>query len=223
MEVTISIDDLHPEKGWGCEGDESVEYLQKLNDEFGCKFTLFIQSFYHKKYPLSEHKEWVDFWLDKDWVELASHGYYHMCDDSDRFGECEFFEINSVDKAEKTIELCLEEWDKVGHKPVGWRNPGWLINPLIKDSVDDKFDYVALHTEHNRGLNWSSKMLFGHDGINETDSINIWNDNTFMFQSHIAGDWNDNCWTKENYLNFRNVIEYLLSEYDISFKTLKEL
>ena len=86
MEVTISIDDLHPEKGWGCEGDESVEYLQKLNDEFGCKFTLFIPSFYHKKYPLSEHKEWVDFWLDKDWVELASHGYYHMCDDSDRFG-----------------------------------------------------------------------------------------------------------------------------------------
>ena len=66
MEVTISIDDLHPEKGWGCEGDESVEYLQKLNDEFGCKFTLFIPSFYHKKYPLSEHKEWVDFLEEHD-------------------------------------------------------------------------------------------------------------------------------------------------------------
>ena len=72
MEVTISIDDLHPEKGWGCEGDESVEYLQKLNDEFGCKFTLFIPSFYHKKYPLSEHKEWVDFWLDVNII------YFHL-------------------------------------------------------------------------------------------------------------------------------------------------
>ena len=40
--VTISIDDLHPEQGWGCEGDESVGYLEELNKEFGCKFNLFI-------------------------------------------------------------------------------------------------------------------------------------------------------------------------------------
>ena len=47
--VTISIDDLHPEQGWGCEGDESVGYLEELNKEFGCKFNLFIPSNYHYK------------------------------------------------------------------------------------------------------------------------------------------------------------------------------
>ena len=42
MEVTIAIDDIHPEKGWGLEGDECMYYLDELNKEFGAKFTLFI-------------------------------------------------------------------------------------------------------------------------------------------------------------------------------------
>ena len=70
MEVVIAIDDLHPEKGWGCEGDECVGYLEKLNEEFGCKFTLFIPSNYHGKYPLSKHKGWVDFWKKKDPIAI---------------------------------------------------------------------------------------------------------------------------------------------------------
>ena len=55
MEVIIAIDDLHPEKGWGCEGDESIGYLEQLNQEFGCKFTLFIPANYHEEYPVSKH------------------------------------------------------------------------------------------------------------------------------------------------------------------------
>ena len=77
MEVIIAIDDLHPEKGWGCEGDESIGYLEQLNQEFGCKFTLFIPANYHEDYPISKHKDWVDWWLSKSWAEIASHGYYH--------------------------------------------------------------------------------------------------------------------------------------------------
>ena len=30
VNVTISIDDLHPEEGWGCYGDKSVAYLKNL-------------------------------------------------------------------------------------------------------------------------------------------------------------------------------------------------
>ena len=36
--TVIAIDDLHPEEGWGCEGDKAVGYLEELNKEFGCKF-----------------------------------------------------------------------------------------------------------------------------------------------------------------------------------------
>ncbi len=60
MKIVIAIDDLHPEQGWGCEGDESVGYIEELNKEYGCKFNLFIPSNYHDKYPLSENKDWID-------------------------------------------------------------------------------------------------------------------------------------------------------------------
>ena len=67
--LVVAIDDLHPEQGWGCEGDVQVDYLKSLNDEFGVKFTLFCPSNYHRQYELT--KDWVDFWLQYDWVELA--------------------------------------------------------------------------------------------------------------------------------------------------------
>ena len=66
------------------------------------------------------------------------------------------------------------------------------------------------------------KTFIGCDGINETDSIQLYGDK-FMFQSHIAGDWNDNVWNKENYENFKNVLEYLQKSYKLDYVTLGEL
>ena len=195
--VIIAIDDLHPEQGWGCEGDESIEYLQELNKEFGCKFTLFIPSNYHKKYPLSKYKDWVKFWLNKDWVELAAHGHYHACDRND-IGECEFLELQTEQEVEARLEKCLFEWKEVNHKPLGWRNPGWVAHTSIVKPISKYFKYVALHEKHNHEMKWDCKMFFGCDGIHQIDSINLYRD-TFMFQSHIAGNWNDNVWNKENY------------------------
>ena len=220
--VTISIDDLHPEKGWGCDGDLSVAYLKNLWEEFGCKFTLFVPSNYHGKYPLSKHKDWVDFWLNQEWVELAAHGHFHQCE-REGIGECEFFELDTEDKALERIGASLSEWESVGYKPKGWRNPGWLAHPNAVKVLGHYFDYAAIHQEHNRGLPWKCKTFVGEDGIHKTDSINIWNDNTFMFQSHIAGDWNDNVWNEENYENFRNVLEYLRKSYILKYKTIGEL
>ena len=219
--VVIAIDDLHPEKGWGCDGDLCVAYLKNLWEEFGCKFTLFIPSNYHGKYPLSQHKDWIDFWKKQEWVELSAHGHYHQCERTD-IGECEFFELDTEDKALQRIGECLTEWNKVEYKPKGWRNPGWLAHPNAVKVLGKYFDYSAIHEEHNRGLSWDCKTFIGCDGIHETDSIKIYGD-TFMFQSHIAGDWNDNIWNEENYKNFRNVLEYLSENYKLNYKTLGEL
>ena len=219
--IIISIDDLHPEQGWGCEGDQSIEYLQELNKEFGCKFTLFIPSNYHNKYPISKHIDWINFWKKKDWVELAAHGHYHACKRTD-IGECEFFELDTTEQAENRIEQCMLEWQNAKHLPKGWRNPGWLAHPEAIKVIGKYFDYAALHDKHNHNIRWNCKMFFGHDGIHETDSIKSHN-NTFMFQSHIAGDWNDNVWNAENYDNFRHIIIFLKENYDLNFLTLQEL
>ena len=56
-----------------------------------------------------------------------------------------------------------------------------------------------------------------------SDKVNIHNNDTFMFQSHIAGDWNDNIWNKKNYKNFKNILQFLSKEYELEYKTLGEL
>ena len=42
--VIVAIDDIHPEQGWGVEGDIQVEYLSQLNKKYGVKFNLFTPS-----------------------------------------------------------------------------------------------------------------------------------------------------------------------------------
>ena len=219
MEITIAIDDIHPGKGWGLPGDQCMEYLDELNKEFGAKFTLFIPSNYHYDYPLSKHKYWIDWLKSKKYFELAAHGHFHACQRND-IGECEFFELDTPEKAKDRIKLMLSEWEKVNHKPQGWRNPGWLAHPAVVKELESHFKYVALHYQHTHNLQWDCKMIFGADGIHETD-INLHNGNV-MFQSHIAGEWNDNCWDLDNYNQMRISLKYLTEQGGI-FKTISEI
>ena len=219
MEITIAIDDIHPGKGWGLPGHQCIEYLNELNKEFGAKFTLFIPSNYHYDYPLSKHKDWIDWLKSKKYFELAAHGHFHKCQRND-IGECEFFELDTPKKARDRIQLMLSEWKKVNHKPQGWRNPGWLAHPTVVKELEPYFEYVALHYQHNHNLQWGCKMIFGADGIHETN-INLHNGN-IMFQSHIAGEWNDNCWNLDNYNQMRVSLKYLIGQGGV-FKTISEI
>ena len=218
--VIIAIDDLHPEQGWGCEGDESVKYLESLNKEFGCKFTLFVPSNYHHSYPLSEYTDWVKFWLDKDWAELSAHGHYHDCR-TEGIGEQEFLELNFAQAQDRLIES-FNEWKMCGHKPQGFRMPGWGCNPESARAVGLAFSWVAAHDQINRGINFDTRTFYGCDGINETELIREWS-GSFMFQSHIAGDWNDNIWNESNYENFRSILNFLSADRQLSYKTISEL
>lgn len=220
MDITIAIDDIHPGKGWGMEGDECMYYLEELNKEFGAKFTLFIPSNYHYQAPLSEHKDWVEWLKSKGYFELAAHGHFHQTSDKAKWGECEFAEINSKEECEERLNMLWKEWNAVGHKPKGWRNPGWLAQPVCISVLGKQFEYAAIHYEHNRGFQWDCKTLFGHDGIHETD-ITLHLDR-IMFQSHIAGDWNHNVWNQTNYNQLRSSLQYLTQNYEHSFKTLYE-
>ena len=71
LNVIICIDDVHPEEDYGCPDDTQTHLINELNKEYGAQVTLFIPSNYHSKYPLSENKDWVDFWKRKKWVELG--------------------------------------------------------------------------------------------------------------------------------------------------------
>ena len=116
--------------------------------------------------------------------------------------------------------MMMKEWNSVGHKPIGWRNPGWLAHPIAVQHLGPNFEYAAIHYEHNHNLQWDCKMIYGADGIHTTDIST--HEGRIMFQSHIAGDWNDNCWNQSNYEQMRLSLGYLKSQ-EVEFKTICEL
>ena len=75
-------------------------------------------------------------------------------------------------------------------------------------------------------FNSNIKKFQGADGIHLEDcNVNLWGneENTIMFQSHIAGLTNQNNWNFENYSNFRNILSFLQKAHNLNFKLLKEL
>jgi hypothetical protein len=222
LNLTVAIDDVHPEKGWGLPEDECMEFLAELNKEFGTKFTLFIPSNYHKQYPISQYKDWISWLVSLGYFELAAHGHYHQTSDPGKWGECEFAEIASAEECLERVNSIWWEWNQTKHEPKGWRNPGWLAQKHCVDVIGKWFGYAAVHYEHNHNFQWPCKMIFGHDGIHETD-IKLHNGNTLMFQSHIAGDWNKNVWNEENYKQFKMSLEFLKKNYILDNKFLREI
>lgn len=233
--LTISCDDVNPSKGYRILGEKTEKWFRSLHDDYGCKFSLFVPSCYHGKYPLSQHKEWVKELMSIDWLEICGHGHYHMTSDSRRFGECEFLELNTWRSVDDRMGLLKREWDSVGIKPTGWRNPGWLCSKSFNDwinsiqlSENNWFKYIAIHYEHNNSLQWNIPTFFGHDGIQQTN-IGIHNvsekhpNGMIMFTSHIAGNHNHNVWNEDNYNQLRGSIEFLLQNEEITFNTLNEL
>jgi len=223
LNIVICVDDVHPAKDWGLPDDAAIQMMLKLYQTFGAKFTLFVPSNYHGSYKLSDHKKWVEWYLDHPAFELAAHGHLHMTTDPKRYGECEF--IDTIDYEQRIIE-CQAEWAAVGHSPKSWRNPGWLCSQILPSIIISKFPsitHVALHSTHNRGLVWYPlKEVFGHDDIQSSELL-LHDDNTIMYQSHIFGAWNKNTWTPDNFEILEASLTHLHKQTIINFTTVSEL
>lgn len=220
LKLTLAIDDVHPQKGWRILGDQTEGWLRSLNEEFGCRFTLFLPSNYHAQWPISEHKEWIKELKSIEWLELAAHGHFHMCNDPREYGECEFAETVGYEAKERILAM-EDEWASCDYMPIGWRSPGWLITPNNIKIIEDSFEYAAIHTEHNLGMEWNCKTFFGHDGIQQ-ENISIHNGDMIMYQSHIAGNHNHNVWNQDNYDQLHLSLTHLFEQYTIEPKLLRE-
>lgn len=220
LRLNIAIDDCNPLKGYRILGEKPENWLRKLNEDYGVKFDIFVPSNFHNQAPLSQNKEWVKELASLNWISLNAHGHYHMTSDPQKFGECEMFEPNPF--IEGVINDMLREWhEAIGCYPIGFRPPGWLCSENAKNTLDRCFNYVAIHYEHNRNLQWNCKTFFGHDGIQQ-ENISIHNEDMIMFQSHIAGKHNHNVWNEQNYEQLRMSLDHLFSTYDVTPKLLKE-
>lgn len=231
--VNIACDDVNPKKGYRILGEPAEKWFRELNGRYGCKFDLFVPSCYHHEYPLSENKEWVRELASIDYFSLQYHGHFHQCKDAIRFGECEFFELTDTDEISQRLHYMSYEWDQCGILPTGFRPPGWLISDQSRNTIQNHWYngtgiyWVAIHYEHNRGMQWRIKTFFGHDGIQQ-ENISIHNvsedgqTGMIMFQSHIFGNHNHNVWNEANFEQLKISLEHLIENYSYSFKTLAE-
>lgn len=218
--LTLSVDDVNPSPQYRLLGTPAEKWFRSLHNEFGVKFTLFCPSNYHQQWPISEHKGWVNEINYIDWLEIAAHGHSHQTTNPKKYGECEWVELSGYEAKERMLML-ENEWSDCGFMPIGWRSPGWLINPSNVQIISDSFEYAAIHYEHNNGLKWGCKTFYGHDGIHQ-ENIGIHNENMIMFQSHIAGKHNHNVWNEQNYEQLRLSLSHLFENYEIESKLLKE-
>lgn len=236
LKITISCDDTHPSPQYRVLGTPVEKWMSSLNEEFGVKFTHFCPSNFHKQWPISSHKSWVNEMADCPFFELSAHGHFHQTSNPMKYGEMEFAELD-YDAAYSRLELSLNEWENCGIIPIGFRPPGWVISPDARDAIEgidysptkheriydfEKwFKYVAVHYEHNNNLQWKCRTFFGHDGIQQ-ENISIHNTDMIMFQSHVAGKHNHNVWNQQNYEQLRLSLTHLFENYQIEPKFLKE-
>lgn len=225
LKVVIAIDDLHPEEGWGMPNDECTKYIQLLNEEFGCKFVLFTPSNYHGLYPLSKHKSWVDFWNNKDWIELAAHGHLHSRPlfSHNFFPESEFMDLNYLEAVSR-IKESLNEWHSVGVHPSGWRMCGWNATQGSFNAAEENFEYLAIHEVINKDIHFRlGKKRFSNNTCITAKQVSLINNEFIYFQSHISGASNKNIFNQVNYNFFRNTLLDLHKTCNLQFKTFKEL
>ena len=221
INLTIAIDDVNPKKDWRILGDKTEKYLFDLNKEFGAKFTLFIPSNHHNTGRLSQNVGWLKELNDSGIFELAAHGHYHQTSDPTKYGEMEFFDMTEQECIDRLF-LLQDEWSSTGISPEGWRNPGWMCQQHCIPHLSKIFKYSAVHYQHNHNFQWGCKMIFGADGIHETN-ISLHGENNIMFQSHIFGEWNKNTWNDQTYNQIRLSLDHLTKNHQIQFKTINEL
>ena len=220
MKLTIAIDDVNPKKDWRILGDKTEPWLRDLHETYGVKYNLFIPTNHHEEAPISEHKGWVNELVSSGMFELSAHGHFHQTSDKSKFGEMEFVDMTELECIER-IKMMMGEWSSVEYRPFGWRNPGWMCQPYCVPHLSREFDWAALHYEHNRNYQWDLKMLFGADGIHETNIQT--HDGNIMLHSHIFGDWNKNEWTKDNYEQLKMSLDYIFTNLEVTPSTISEL
>ena len=218
--LTISIDDVNPKKDWRIFGNKAEKWLTELNKSYGVRYNLFIPSNHYGEAPISEHKNWVNELIDSGMFELSAHGHFHKTSNYDTMGEMEFVDVSEPQSVER-VKMMMGEWDSVGYKPKGWRNPGWICQPYCVPHLSKEFEWAALHYQHNNDLQWDLKMIFGDDSIASTN-VQI-HDGNFMFQSHIFGSWNTNNWDSKNLEQFKLSLDFLFTNYEINPVTISEL
>jgi peptidoglycan/xylan/chitin deacetylase (PgdA/CDA1 family) len=142
LALALSVDDVRPEPGFGGMGERGpLAYLLRLYEELGSKATLFVPTDWQGRFPLAEHLDWLGWLREQPCFEVACHGHLHAVEP----GSADPGEFRGIDAetAEVRIQQSLQVFAEAGHRPLGFKAPGWFLETSAYAVLNRHFSYVA--------------------------------------------------------------------------------
>ena len=211
MKLVIDVDDVHPEKGYGY-NDKEIQYLDKLHDEFGCRFTLFMPINWHNKFDITENRSWFLELVDRGYFEIAAHGVTHTgVDGSAR----EFLNTSEVILAAKLL-MITECFDELDYSPSGIKPPGWDSIPEAANLFCEFFDYFCTDFRGHSPVKYNDSYNIPYTySIHESYDLKNYNQDIVILHSHINEICGDNGWNSKLYEKVRSDLSNV--EFDNRF------
>ena len=189
VRANIAVDDPNPSENYSLRN--CIGHFERLHEKYGAKFNLFVPTFYHRRYPITDDGcAWIKWISSFPFFELSAHGYYHRTPlhKRDAPSENEFLYTEGI-SAEKRFAKMFEMWNAAAKiKPKVFRFPGWDASPHAVNVAVREFGVVMGHPEKNVGplYNWKGKARV----INEFDLIHepLVEKQTYFWHSHIYGN-----------------------------------
>lgn len=225
LKIAFSVDDFAPKPGYGLLWDnDPVKYLNLLNKEFGCKFTLFSIPFSDGKpeYNWERNPGFVKKVLSTPYFEIAQHGLTHRAQKPE-WGAQEFLNISN-EEALQRIQEGKNIFRRVGVPIKGFKMPGWFIAPVHYNMIQEEgFEYLSDHFMGNRIIKQNGLVLVPYtlsiDKLYHSEYTDY-----LILHSHISPlEGNKNGWTKELYESVRQYLIELKNKTDVEFVFISEL
>lgn len=225
LKIAFTVDDLAPTPGNGLFlKNGPIKYLDKLHDEFGCKFTHFAIPMMegNEKYRWDKNEKWVEKIKSRKYFDIQQHGLFHEHKDK-KYRSMEFYDVNP-EEVQQRIFTGKKIFSKVDINVSGFKAPGWYLPKVgYKILSNGNYDYVADHFFGNKILQQNNIVR-----VPLTFSINkIYHDkynDYLILHSHISTrDGNTNGWSEELYKTVKNYLNHLENKYDVEYITVSEL
>lgn len=225
LKVAFSVDDVAPTPGYGLlMQNDPLVWLEKLHEEFGCKFTLFCIPLLNgeEKNNWNKNKTWVNKIKNINYYEIAQHGLTHQAQKPE-YGAQEFLGL-STDDIFQRISLGKQIFNSVGIDVKGFKAPGWYLTPDTYRILEEcGFDYIADHFFGNTPIKQEKIYRIPYT-ISIEKITHLEHDDYLIFHSHINPEGgNKNGWTKELYEHMRRVLKTLEELKDVEYVTMSEL
>lgn len=225
LRIAFTVDDVAPKPGYGLLLDnDPTLYLKKLNEEFGCKFTLFcIPAFEgNPQFSWENNVGWANKMKNTSYYEIAQHGLTHTAQKPE-WGAQEFLGINDDEAIQRIVEG-KSIFRRVGINVSGYKMPGWFIAPQHYTMLKEQgFTYVGDHFMGTKTVNQDGLIRVPYTfTINQI--IHAEPKDYLVLHSHISPiGGNLNAWTKENYEEVKKYLNILHKKYDIEYIFISDM